>query len=257
MDPGLHIVAENGIVRLTLTRPEKRNSLTRAVCAALRDALTGAVADPQCRAVVIQGAGGSFASGADLAELDRLRGERAEFVATYRELRATQELLYTLDRPTVAAIDGYCLGAGLSLALACDVRIATARSTFAAPPARLGLFYSDLELWRLALRVGTARARDLLFTGRRVEAAEALQLGLVERLSSAEGLEDILGELVAQFCACSPRALREAKRQILRLELDGPPRSADDSLAEEAFFEADGMEGMAAFLERRKPRFPG
>jgi enoyl-CoA hydratase/carnithine racemase len=257
MDPGLRVDTENGIVRLTLTRPEKRNSLTRALCAALHEALEAAAADPQCRAVVMQGSGGSFASGADLAELDRLRGERAQLVAAYRELRAIQELLYTLDRPTVAAIDGFCLGAGLSLALACDLRVATVRSTFAAPPARLGLLYSDPEISRLALRVGTARARDLLFTGRRIEAAEALQLGLIERMSAADGLEAMVGELAAQFAACSPSALREAKRQILRLELDGPSRIADDSRAEEAFFEADGVEGMAAFLERRKPRFPG
>ena len=175
---------------------------------------------------------------------------------SYRELRATQELLYGLDRPTVAAVDGYCLGAGLSLALACDIRIATRRSVFAAPPARLGLLYSDQELWRLSLRVGFARCRDLLFTGRRVAAAEALDLGLVERLSEVQGLDTAVDELLGQFAACSIRALRKTKQQILRFERNGAAGVQNDTVAEEAFFEADGIEGIRAFFEHRSPRFP-
>jgi enoyl-CoA hydratase/carnithine racemase len=229
--------------------------LNRSLCAALRAALTAAAADPLCRAVVLQGSGGSFASGADLAELARPSEQRALVLEAYRELRATQELLYALDRPTVAAIDGYCLGAGLSLALACDMRIATLRSVFAAPPARLGLLYSDRELWRLALRVGFARSRDLLFTGRRVAAAEALDLGLVERLCEDELLDTALSELLDQFAACSPRALRNTKQQILRFERAGAAGVQGDALAEEALFDGDGIEGIRAFLERRPPRF--
>jgi enoyl-CoA hydratase/carnithine racemase len=255
MDPGLCVAATNGVIRLTLTRPETRNSLTRSLCAAIRGTLTAAAADPECRALVIEGSGGSFASGADLAELDRLREHRELLLATYRDLRQTQELLYEFDRPTVAAVDGYCLGAGLSLALACDLRIATPRSVFAAPPARLGLLYSDREVWRLALRVGFARSRDLLFTGRHVSAAEAFELGLIERLSETDGLDGALDELVLHFAACSPHALRKTKRQILRFEREGAPGVEDDTLAEEALFDADGIEGISAFLQRRAPRF--
>jgi len=251
-DSGLNVVTANGVTRLTFARPESRNSLTRPLCAAIRAALTEAAADGQVRAVVIQGSGGSFASGADLAEL----GDRASSLESYRELRATQELLYVLDRPTVAAIDGFCIGAGLSLALACDIRIGTPRSVFAAPPARLGLLYSDRELWRLTLRIGSARSRDLLFTGRRVSAAEALQLGLIERLSDGDGLDASLDEVLQQIAACAPRALRRTKQQILRLEREGAAGVRDDTLAEEALFDADGVEGIAAFLERRAPRFP-
>jgi enoyl-CoA hydratase/carnithine racemase len=242
-------------MRLTLTRPETRNSLTRSLCAAIRGALTAAAADLECRALVIEGSGGSFASGADLAELERLRAQPELLLAAYRELRETQELLYQFDRPTVAAVDGFCLGAGLSLALACDLRIGTPRSVFAAPPARLGLVYSDREVWRLALRIGCARSRDLLFTGRRVSAPEALELGLIERVSEPDGLDAALDELVLSFAGCSPAALRKTKRQILRFEREGAPGVWDDTLAEDALFEADGVEGIAAFLERRAPRF--
>jgi enoyl-CoA hydratase/carnithine racemase len=255
MQSHLSVVTAGGVTRLTLTNPESRNSLNRSLCAAIRMALSAATADAQCRAVVIQGSEGCFASGADLEEIAHSGEQRTSALESYRELRATQELLYTLDRPTVAAIDGYCLGAGLSLALACDMRIATPRSVFAAPPARLGLLYSDREVWRLALRVGFARCRDLLFTGRRVAAPEALELGLVERLSEVDGLDTAVDELLGQFAACSMSSLRKTKQQILRFERKGAAGVQDDSLAEAALFEADGIEGIRAFLERRSPRF--
>jgi enoyl-CoA hydratase/carnithine racemase len=255
MDTGLNVVIAGGVTRLTLRRPEARNALNRPLCAAIRAALTAAARDPHCRAVVIQGSEGCFASGADLAELARPGEQRALVLEGYRELRETQELLYVLDRPTVAAIDGPCLGAGLSLALACDLRIATSRSVFAAPPTRLGLLYSDQELWRLCLRVGFARSRDLLFTGRRVGAPEALELGLVDRLREVDALDTALNELLEQLAACSPRALRQTKQQILRFERAGAAGVRDDTLAEEALFDADGIEGIRAFLERRSPRF--
>jgi enoyl-CoA hydratase/carnithine racemase len=255
MDSGLRVAATSGVIRLTLMRPETRNALTRSLCGAIRSALAAAARDVTCRALVIEGSGGSFASGADLAEIDRLQGHPELLLATYRELRETQELLYEFDRPTVAAVDGFCLGAGLSLALACDLRIGTPRSVFAAPPARLGLVYSDREVWRLALRIGFARSRDLLFTGRRVSAAEALELGLIERVSEADGLDAVLDKWVLQFAACAPGALRKTKRQILRFEREGAPGVRDDTLAEEALFDADGVEGISAFLGRRVPRF--
>jgi enoyl-CoA hydratase len=256
MDAGLRVATTNGVIRLTLTRPETRNALTRSLCAAIRAALRAAAADPGCRALVIEGSGGCFASGADLAEIDRLRTQREVLSAAYRELRETQELLHAFDRPTVAAVDGWCIGAGLSLALACDLCIGTPRSVFAAPPARLGLVYSDREVWRLALRIGFARSRDLLFTGRQVSAAEAFAIGLIERVSEAEAPGAVLDDLLEQFAACAPRALRKTKQQLLRFEREGPTGAGDDTPAEHALFEPDGVEGIAAFLERRAPRFP-
>jgi len=255
MSAELGVATVDGVTRLTLTRPETHNSLTRSACAAIREALTAAAADPGCRAVVILGSGGAFASGADLAEFAQLREQRASLLASYRELRATQELLYALELPTVAAIDGFCIGAGLSLALACDLAIGTPRSVFAAPPARLGMVYSDREVWRLALRIGFARSRDLLFTGRRVSAQEAFELGLLQRLSGADGLDAVVDEVLGQFAACSPGALRKTKRQLLRFERSGAAAVGDDTLAEDSLFDADAIEGIAAFLERRPPRF--
>jgi enoyl-CoA hydratase/carnithine racemase len=255
MDSGLTLSVKAGVARLRFTRPESRNSLTRSVCRELQAALTLVAEDANCRFVVIEGSGGAFASGADIAELDALRGNRAELVALYRELRAVQDLVYGMNRVTIAVIDGFCMGAGLSLALACDLRLATARSVFAAPPARLGLIYSDTEVWRLTLRVGAAVARDLLFTGRRVAAEEALRLGLIQRLSAADDPQALLSKLLGELDACSPGSVRKTKAQILRLEREGVQGLRGNEDAEEAFFEPDAAEGMRAFLERRVPRF--
>lgn len=256
MDPGVRVSSDDGICRLTLTRPDSRNSLTRAVCAAIRQALDAVAVDSRCRVLVMEGSGGAFASGADIAELHRLRAEPELLRGMYRELRATQEQLYRLPQVTLALVDGHCLGAGLSLALACDLRLASSRSLFAASPARMGLLYSDRELWRLMLHTGPARARELMFTGRRVAADEALRLGLVERVTAPEHLPSALEELLAELNACAPASLLRTKAQLLRLEQpDGPRLAADEFESEQALFAPDAAEGMRAFLERRAPRF--
>jgi len=256
MDPGVSVSSGNGICRLTLTRPQSRNSLSRAVCAAIRQALDAIASDSRCRTLVIEGSGGAFASGADIGEMNRLRAEPLLLRELYRELRATQEQLYLLPQVTLALVDGYCLGAGLSLALACDLRLASSRSLFAASPGRMGLLYSDRELWRLMLHTGPARARELMFTGRRVTAEEALRLGLVERVSAPERLPAALEELLAELNACARASLSRTKAQLLRLEQPGAQRlAADESESEDAFFAPDAAEGMLAFLERRAPRF--
>jgi enoyl-CoA hydratase/carnithine racemase len=126
---------------------------------------------------------------------------------------------------------------------------------FAAPPAKLGLIYSDTEVWRLALRVGTSRARDLLFTGRRVPAEEALRVGLIDRLTAANDLEGGLVELLGQLASSAQSSLRESKKQLLRFERTILNDAPGDAAAEEAFFGGDALEGMRAFLERRAPRF--
>lgn len=264
MDPGLIVSVGQTVTRIRFARPESRNALTPSVCGALRDALAGIADAPKCRFVVIEGGGGAFASGADVAELERLRSDRAQLLAFYRELRETQELLYGLEKITIAVIDGFCIGAGLSLALACDLRLATPRSVFAAPPAKLGLIYSDLEVGRLALRIGPAKARDLLFTGRRVAADEALRIGLIERLAEPEAVEAVEGveategaltELLEQLATSAPYSLRQTKQQLLRWEGARLGDPSGEAAAEEAFFRADAGEGMRAFLERRAPRF--
>jgi enoyl-CoA hydratase/carnithine racemase len=255
MDAGFIVAASNGVVRLKFNRPETRNALTSAVCAALQAQLVRIADDPECRALVIEGSEGAFVSGADVAHLQALRSDRPQLLAMYRQLRATQEQLYALTLPTVALIDGFCMGAGLSLAMACDLRVATARSEFAASPARLGLIYSRCEVSRLVMHIGAGSARDLLFTGRRVDGAEALHLGLIQRLVRPQDMESALAELLREFAGCAPSSLRKSKQQLLRLERLAANDGDGDAEAEDALFQADAAEGMRAFLERRAPRF--
>jgi enoyl-CoA hydratase/carnithine racemase len=257
MNPGFEFNNLDGVARLRFTRPETRNALTRSTTHALHGVLSAVAGDRGCRVFVIEGSGGAFIAGADIGELNRLRGDRNELIAMYRELRATQELLYGLPPPTIAAVDGFCMGAGLSFALACDLRIATARSEFGASPARLGLLYSETEVARLAMRVGTARARELLFTGRRVKADEALRLGLVERLTADGALDGALADLLGQLAANSQESIRATKAQLLRLERAAGGAAHADGEAEEAFFGPDAAEGFLAFMERRAPHFGG
>jgi enoyl-CoA hydratase/carnithine racemase len=257
MNPGFEFQIDKGIARLRFTRPETRNALTRSTCRELHAVLAEIAEGLDCRVFVMEGSGGAFLAGADIAELNRLRSDRPELISMYRELRATQDLLYRLPPPTIALIDGFCMGAGLSFALACDFRFATSRSEFGASPARLGLLYSSTEIWRLALRVGGAHARDMLFTGRRVAAAEALGMGLIERVTDDDSLEAALTELLAQLEAGAPSSIRKTKAQLLELERRSAPEPGEDTEAEEAFFEADAAEGFLAFIERRAPRFKG
>jgi enoyl-CoA hydratase/carnithine racemase len=256
MNAEVIVSVERDIMRLTLNRPAARNALTRTVCAQLSAAMAAAASATQCRALVIQGSGGSFASGADIGELNRLRGQRDALISYYRELRAVQEQLYSLPLPTIALVDGYCLGAGLSLAIACDLRLASTGSVFSAPPARLGLQYSDQEMFRLVGTVGAAATRDLLFTARRLSASEAFAIGLIGGEVEAEALEATLAELLRQLLACAPRTLRRIKEQLLRIEAGGGQRALHgDEAAEQWLLGEDAAEGMQAFAEKRAPRF--
>ena len=247
----------DAVVRLTFHRPQTRNALTEELCGALRGALSAAAADKSCRLVIVTGSGGAFASGADIREMHDMAREPARMRRYYALLRETQESLYALPMPTLAVIDGYCIGAGLSLALACDLRVATQASSFAAPPARLGLLYSSSELSRLVGRIGPSRARDLLFTGRRVASAEAFTLGLVERLVAGDELERTVAALGAELAAASPFSLLHLKQHLIELErADRGASLQHDARSADAFFGPDAAAGMLAFLERRTPQFP-
>jgi enoyl-CoA hydratase/carnithine racemase len=254
---GLAFSCSGGIARLRFTRPETRNALTTETCQRLRFALEQLATDSDCRLVMLEGSGGAFVSGADITELSSLISDPPRLRATYRLLRATQERLYTLPQPTVAVIDGFCVGAGMSMALACDLRVATPRSVFCTPPATMGMLYSNSEIARLVQAVGASCARDLLYTGRRLQASEAFAAGLIHRLPAEAQLDSCVAEIGAAVLAASSQSIRAFKRQIIALERAAAgPASTDDSNAEDAFFSADAAEGLRAFIERRRPAFP-
>lgn len=236
---------------LTLDRPPV-NALDRQLLADLDDALQH-VGD--ARAVVLTGQGKAFVAGADIAAMKDLDAVTALRFAT--EGQAVLAKLEALAVPTIAAVNGFCLGGGNELAMACDIVLASPTAVFGQPEVKLGVIPGFGGTQRLVRRVGTQRARELVFTGRVVKADEAVAMGLALKLCDdvvAEALA--LAESIAQN---GPVAVRLAKRAIL--DADGLP--LDAALLSEAqlfglcFATADQREGMAAFLEKRKARFEG
>ncbi len=253
-------VEDRGEVRwLTLSNPDRKNAVPRSawpdLAHAFRDFEHG-----DARVLVLRGAGDSFCSGADLAldVIDDLSSAAAG-AATMRATADTALALHRVSKPTVAAVDGGAVGAGMSLALGCDVVVATDRASFAESFVRRGLSLDLGGTWLLPRLVGLARARELALTGRRVDAAEALEIGLVSRVVTPERLEEVVTEIAEHLAAGAPLAQR-----FIKVGLD---RSWTMSFEQALEFEdqaqavllasSDVREGVAAFLDKRDPEFKG
>lgn len=239
----------DGVARLLLDQPERRNAMTRAMWRAL----PGLVAEAARAALlVVEGRGGHFCAGADISEFAGTYGTAEGIAAANVEIAAGVEALAARAGPSVALVRGACVGGGVALALACDLRLAAADARFAVTPARLGLAYSHGDTLRLVRAVGAARAREMLFSARVVEAEEALRIGLVQRVVGAEEME----AAVEALGAASRPALRAIKAMVGAIE-EGALREtlALRALFEDAFRGEDFREGYAAFLEKRPPVF--
>lgn len=244
------------VARLVLNRPEKRNALNEAMWTAIPGLLDEAAADESVRVLVVTGAGGSFAAGADISEFEEVYAtpERAE--AYSRSIARALDGLAAFPKPVIARIEGACVGGGYALALACDLRFAATGSRFAITPGKLGLLYPFNDLKRLVDLVGQATAKDILFTSRMVDAEEALALGLIDRLVEPGELDAAVDRHVEMICAGSARSARITKAMLARIAAG---QCEDDEATQamflEAFSSADFDEGYRAFLEKRKPRF--
>jgi len=166
--------------------------------------------------------------------------------------------IYEFEKPTIACIRGYCIGGGVNVAICCDIRIASANSTFAIPAAKLGLGYRYSAMKNLTDLVGPGHAKDIFFTARRLDAAEALRIGLINRVADADQLDALLGEYTTAICQNAPLTIKAGKR-IIRDVLK--TADADMELARKLIldcFESDDYaEGRRAFMEKRKPIFKG
>lgn len=255
--PYLEAWREGSMGFLMLNRPDRRNALNRDMWAALPALVEALDSDPETRVLVVRGAGSeAFAAGADIAEFaaarsspDHVREYEALNGAAFAALRATA-------KPAIAMISGFCIGGGLALALACDLRIASENAVFALPPAKLGLAYPVEGLADLLHAVSPAFAKEMLFTARRYGAAEALKAGLVHQVVAADRLEQETSELSAEISENAPLTIKASKRAIDALA----GRAISDDLTELAaacFASQDYAEGQRAFLEKRKPHFIG
>ncbi|MFQ5520450.1 MAG: enoyl-CoA hydratase/isomerase family protein [Candidatus Methylomirabilia bacterium] len=248
-----------GALLLTIDRPDAGNAISAEVSAALEEALTGIDRDRGLRAVVITGAGGKFfCSGGDIKQYRQLRTED-ELEAAFARPRRVLDTLEALPVPVIAAVNGYALGGGAELMLACDIRLAAPGATIGFPYVRLGLIAGWHGIERLARNCGYGTAIHLLATGEPVPAVEAQRLGLVNRVVTEKSVADAGLELAERFADAAPLALA-ASKQVLQSAYH-LPRGEARILATEAFaklwLSEDHREAEAAFAEKRSPRFRG
>lgn len=248
-DDLLYAVAD-GAATITVNRPDSRNSFTWAMWDRLKELALRAGADPEVRAVVIRGAGGqAFASGADLRQMEGISAE--EWRAGRQRLTEALDALIHLDKPVIAQIQGYALGAGFELALACDLRYASPEARLGIPAARLGIVLSLENYQRLVALLGQGRCSELALTARLWTAQEAAAAGLLNAVVPADQLDAHVRAVVSEICACSPAAIAGAKRSIVH----SLPRADVDpeAFAMAAFASPEFREGVRAFLEKRPP----
>lgn len=240
------------VATLTITREEALNALSTQVLADLSAALDLAVGD-NARALVITGAGRAFVAGADVAAMSTMT--RAEGRAFSQLGNGVFRKLETLAIPSIAAVNGFALGGGCELALACDIRLAGEHAVFAQPEVGLGITPGFGGTQRLARVVGQGHARELLYTGRRVDAARALELGLVNAVHPAGELLAAAAGLAAEIARQAPIAVRATKTALtlgIHADLD-TAISIEAAQFASCFETADQREAMAAFVEKRKP----
>ena len=246
------------VAELVLDRPAAHNALSTAMARELVAATAALAGDPEVRVVVLSSsAPRAFCVGADLKE--RNAYSDADLLAQRPVFRAAFSGVLDLPMPSIAAVHGFALGGGYELALSCDLLVADATAVVGLPEVTVGVIPGGGGTQLLPRRVGAARAAELIFTGRRVEAEEALRLGLVDRVAPGGSARAAALDLAAVIAANSPVGLRNAKR-ALRLGAGlalAPALEVEDAAWRATAFSGDRREGVAAFAEKRKPRWPG
>ncbi|MEO1470610.1 MAG: enoyl-CoA hydratase [Pseudomonadota bacterium] len=251
---------EDGVARIVFNQPEKRNAVSLEMWEAVEYWLDAYAADGSVRVLILSGAGGkAFVSGADISKFESERAS-AEGVAHYN---ATTKRVYdkveAFPKPTIAQIDGYCIGGGVALSVCCDIRVCGENSQFAIPAAKLGLGYGFAGINRLVNLVGPGFAKEIFFTARRFTAEEARIMGLVNRVVAAEEVGTAAGEVAAMIAANAPLTVNSVKYIVNQSTADESARDLAkcQALVDECFASQDYIEGRRAFMEKRKPNFIG
>jgi enoyl-CoA hydratase/carnithine racemase len=249
---------EGAIVTVTFNRPEKRNAFTVAMYGRLGAILDELSADDSVRCVVLEGAGGkAFSAGSDIGEFDASRAASEEARDYAEFVNRETDKVWHCPHPTIARIQGVCVGGGLEIATMCDVRIASSDSRFGIPVNRVGLTVDYHELALISELIGRRNTLELLIDGRIIDAGEAVAKGLVSRIVAPEMLDAEIESSARRIVEAAPLVNRWHKRFVRRL---GDPRPLDAAEADEAFgcFDTEDYRiGTAAFAEKRKPAFVG
>ena len=250
----------DGIGWITFNNPARRNAISLEMWEGLGTILEAFQGDAQVRVVVMKGAGDkAFVSGADISEFDSKRGNAAQKKQYGQASAKANRWLTRIDKPLIAMIQGYCIGGGLATALGADIRFATPDSKFGIPAAKLGLGYDYGGLYTLSSIVGPARAKDIMFSARFMDADEALKMGLINFLVPAEELEQRVIDYALLVVGNAPLTVKAAKAAINEAVKDTQNRdlAGVEALVNECFDSEDYKEGRRAFMEKRQADFKG
>ena len=251
---------EEGVGYITFNNPEKHNAVSIEMWDALEKILDEFRSSKDIRVIVLNGAGGkSFVSGADISKFDKERSSKEAVLSYNKRTQKVYELLETFPKPTIAMIDGYCIGGGLNLAVCCDIRICSEKSKFAMPAAKLSLGYPFSSIKRLFDVMGPGMAKHFMFTAEKISASEALACGLVQKLVSEENIETYVRDYALTISHNAPLTIKAMKQ--IGIEILKNPDERDlllcEQLASACFDSEDYKEGRKAFMEKRKPNFKG
>jgi enoyl-CoA hydratase len=250
----------DGLGWITFNNPERHNAVSLEMWEAAIEIINDFVRDDAVRVIIVRGAGEkSFISGADISKFD---DERAEAAAVERYNQATETAysdLMKAPKPTIAMIQGYCIGGGANLAICCDLRICSENAKFAIPAARLGLGYDYARIRRVINLIGPSFASEIFFTARQFTAEEAVAMGLVNRMVPFADLQTFVTDYAKTIAANAPLTVKSIKRIVAEVLKDESQRdlATCERLVRECFESEDYAEGRLAFKEKRKPIFTG
>jgi enoyl-CoA hydratase len=257
-EPRLRVERDGPIGRMVFDSPARRNAISGDMWRAIPNAMAELDADAAIRCIVLRGEGTvAFAAGADISEFEKRRASEGNVREYDGLVDAAQYAIEDSSKPVIALIHGFCIGGGLEMALACDLRYADTSSQFAIPAARLGLGYGVHGTSRLVATVGHAAAREIMYTGRRYAASEALAMGLVNRVLPDADLDEYVRKMAVDLAANAPLSIAASKTVIDTLiRPQGDFAQSEERIAR-CMKSEDYIEGRRAFMEKRAPRFQG
>jgi enoyl-CoA hydratase len=250
----------DGVGVITFNNPAKRNAMSLDMWEGLGNALIELRDNDDVRVVIMVGAGDkAFVSGADISQFEKVRHNAAASEEYSKKSEAQRALLANYPKPIIACIRGFCLGGGMQVAMAADIRIASDNSQFGIPAAKLGIAYGYDGLRHLVSLVGPSWARLIMYTGMKIDSAEALRIGLVDRVSPDAELWDATMEIARTISGNAPLAIKAAKITIAQVLKDPDKRdmAAIKQVGTDCMDSQDFREGRQAFMEKRKPKFTG